>query len=51
MTRERRAGATALHFAAAKNHVEMAALLLQHGADVNRQALGKDGCVLYGASC
>ncbi len=28
-------GTTALHAAALKNHLEMAKLLLQHGADVN----------------
>jgi hypothetical protein len=27
----------------------MATLLLQHGANVNRQAVGKDGWVLFGA--
>ena len=31
----RRFGGTALHAAAFKNHVDMAKLLLLHGADVN----------------
>jgi ankyrin repeat protein len=30
-----RAGSTPLHFAASKNHVAMAGLLLRHGAQVN----------------
>ncbi len=35
VTRLRRFGMTALHFAAVENHMEMVKLLLQHGADVN----------------
>ena len=31
----RRSGLTALHWAASENHVEMAKVLLQNGADVN----------------
>jgi ankyrin repeat protein len=34
----RRSGATALHFAAAANHVEVAQVLLQHGANVKAKA-------------
>ena len=33
----RRKGETALHDAASNNHVEIAKLLLQHGADVNQK--------------
>ena len=35
MTRFRRDGWTALQLAAVKKHVEVANVLLQHGADVN----------------
>jgi len=38
MTRLRRFGSTALHIAANQNHVEVAKLLLQHGANVNAKA-------------
>ena len=38
VTRLHRDGWTLLHFAAYKNHVEMAKLLLEHHADVNAKA-------------
>jgi ankyrin repeat protein len=35
MTRLHRDGLTSLHLAAIKNHLEVAKVLLKHGADVN----------------
>ena len=35
MTRLHRDGRTSLHLAAIKNHLEVAKVLLKHGADVN----------------